>query len=839
MNKFKSFFRRGHNNNSASSTGLAIKLQGNGSHTRTTADVKISQPNLEPAEPISCMDIKTETAKQITQTNEMGDSESNFVESKRKEESQQPKEEKSDLEFQTLELVPCGLETLRNEVCKEKKDTSYCVKSANSSLSELSIASLQDWILHISKLEETHQSTNEELQATLQELGDLQLQLKDLQTHNNRLGEQKTILLDSLVKQTERLQEVSGKVGPLDELVNSSDVMDSKNLEERELAVLNLIKNAQEERTILMVKKTELENKVNLLARNAETSSEERIKLAEKVTKLESIITEKEKEKLEIDLEVIRLKNECSIRDVDIKRLSAYLVNAETKIRVLEFNNNISDSEHRLLLATTRQENFDLKNKMTLLNDQLSRSEIEAMNCEEQLTHHLKYYNKFKTSCDLTMNQLKNDLNKAMQENNKIVNQLVSLKDEHSKMQVYNDCHQKDKKELNTILYETQKVLSDSITEINNLKTELVEVKRHHEQQTSEWREFQKDLLTAVRVANDFKTEANAMIEETESKNQQLHEIIESLRCQIDRLQTIEKPMSPSMLDNESRHVLPSVIPEVKRSEVIQETKSVKSLIDVIENITKQTICGQKTQRSGSTSSLTSTVGSPTVPLSPVSDFEIRNTTTPLRDQQLYANRQQAKQLIYTEEFVKGSKILIEESLPALAPRMEYPCKNGSGDRELDEVKNVIVDQQSVPAPLPEHPCKNGSDDCKTNVTCRKQQDPLAHLAKSGGSKRNALLRWCQIKTSGYKNIDITNFSSSWNDGLAFCALMHSYLPDLVPYDTLIPSEKRRNFTVAFSAAESVGIKSTLSINDMVEQERPSWQLVIDYITSIFTHFEA
>lgn len=91
-----------------------------------------------------------------------------------------------------------------------------------------------------------------------------------------------------------------------------------------------------------------------------------------------------------------------------------------------------------------------------------------------------------------------------------------------------------------------------------------------------------------------------------------------------------------------------------------------------------------------------------------------------------------------------------------------------------------------------------------------ERKDPLCGLVKNGGSKRNALLKWCQNKTIGYRNIDITNFSSSWNDGLALCAILHSYLPRKVPYDTLTPVEKRRNFSIAFSAAESVGIPTTL-----------------------------
>ncbi|CAH0685979.1 unnamed protein product [Chilo suppressalis] len=121
-----------------------------------------------------------------------------------------------------------------------------------------------------------------------------------------------------------------------------------------------------------------------------------------------------------------------------------------------------------------------------------------------------------------------------------------------------------------------------------------------------------------------------------------------------------------------------------------------------------------------------------------------------------------------------------------------------------------------------------------------ERKDPLNALqVKNGGSKRNALLKWCQQKTHGYNNIDITNFSSSWNDGMALCALLHSYLGDArVPYGTLSPHDKRTNFSVAFAAAESVGIPTTLNIQDMIQQERPDWQQVMAYVTSIYKHFE-
>ncbi|SPP81485.1 cytospin-A-like [Drosophila guanche] len=119
-----------------------------------------------------------------------------------------------------------------------------------------------------------------------------------------------------------------------------------------------------------------------------------------------------------------------------------------------------------------------------------------------------------------------------------------------------------------------------------------------------------------------------------------------------------------------------------------------------------------------------------------------------------------------------------------------------------------------------------------------ERKDPLNMLAKKCGSKRNALLKWCQNKTEGYRNIDITNFSSSWNDGLAFCALLHSYLPDRIPYDQLCEANKRRNFSLAFATAESVGIATTLNINDMCQSERPDWRPVMSYVIAIYKHFE-
>lgn len=54
------------------------------------------------------------------------------------------------------------------------------------------------------------------------------------------------------------------------------------------------------------------------------------------------------------------------------------------------------------------------------------------------------------------------------------------------------------------------------------------------------------------------------------------------------------------------------------------------------------------------------------------------------------------------------------------------------------------------------------------------------------------------------QNIDIQNFSSSWSDGMAFCALVHSFFPTEFDYTSLLPAHRKDNFELAFRTAEWV-----------------------------------
>ncbi|XP_074920567.1 EH domain-binding protein 1 isoform X12 [Chelonoidis abingdonii] len=64
------------------------------------------------------------------------------------------------------------------------------------------------------------------------------------------------------------------------------------------------------------------------------------------------------------------------------------------------------------------------------------------------------------------------------------------------------------------------------------------------------------------------------------------------------------------------------------------------------------------------------------------------------------------------------------------------------------------------------------------------------------GRKPNAsqsLLVWCKEVTKNYRGVKITNFTTSWRNGLSFCAILHHFRPDLIDYKSLNPQDIKEN----------------------------------------------
>ncbi|XP_068195760.1 spectrin beta chain, erythrocytic isoform X1 [Antennarius striatus] len=108
---------------------------------------------------------------------------------------------------------------------------------------------------------------------------------------------------------------------------------------------------------------------------------------------------------------------------------------------------------------------------------------------------------------------------------------------------------------------------------------------------------------------------------------------------------------------------------------------------------------------------------------------------------------------------------------------------------------------------------------------------------KETRSAKDALLLWCQMKTAGYPNVNITNFTTSWKDGMAFNALIHKHRPDLVDYNTLKRSNPTHNLQNAFNVAEQrLGVTKLLDPED-VFTENPDEKSIITYVVAFYHYF--
>lgn len=116
----------------------------------------------------------------------------------------------------------------------------------------------------------------------------------------------------------------------------------------------------------------------------------------------------------------------------------------------------------------------------------------------------------------------------------------------------------------------------------------------------------------------------------------------------------------------------------------------------------------------------------------------------------------------------------------------------------------------------------------------------IADISEEGLSAKEGLLLWCQRKTAPYKEVNVQDFSSSWSDGLALCALIHCHRPDLLDYDKLNKSDRHGNTRLAFQVAtEYLAIPQLLEVEDLCDSAHPDERSVMTYIASFFHAFSS
>uniref|UniRef100_A0A2M4A1N9 Putative myosin class ii heavy chain n=1 Tax=Anopheles triannulatus TaxID=58253 RepID=A0A2M4A1N9_9DIPT len=403
-----------------------------------------------------------------------------------------------------------------------------------SSSSEVAVACLQDKII---QMEETHYSTNEELQATLQELADLQSQILELQSDNERLVEEKDVIFQSLCRQTEKLEDSRTQIGTLQNLLlrepNPQDVTPT----DREQKLVDLLKSAQDEREGLMVKQEELNGELNELKGVLEERTGEVSRIKARVSLLESSLEAANAEQKDINAQLLESKEDASVKMIEISRLTTLLENARAKIDELEQDRAMGDkTDLEELLDAARKEKDQLETQVASLQEQVSISQCEVQKLKDQLARLNEECKVVRNNAKCVISDLEYKNETVTQEKQKMASDYQLLQESINELQVQNKCLLEDKAQLETLLSEMQKHLGETERKLMEKTEELNQETRLRKQEADEWDHFQSDLLMTVRVANDFKTEAQNAREKLALDNKALREKVRVLEQQIEQL---------------------------------------------------------------------------------------------------------------------------------------------------------------------------------------------------------------------------------------------------------------------------------------------------------------
>lgn len=132
--------------------------------------------------------------------------------------------------------------------------------------------------------------------------------------------------------------------------------------------------------------------------------------------------------------------------------------------------------------------------------------------------------------------------------------------------------------------------------------------------------------------------------------------------------------------------------------------------------------------------------------------------------------------------------------------------------------------------------------DCLFNTSKGASLRPLPsvmstkQLARQRSLKgKEALLEWCKQQTEGYKDVNVCDLTTSWRDGLAFCALLHRFSPELLEFDDLSKEDALKNNELAFKIAEEkLKVPALLDAQDLVSMKVVDELSVMTYVSMLY-----
>ncbi|XP_073400211.1 F-actin-monooxygenase MICAL3 isoform X19 [Dendrobates tinctorius] len=106
-------------------------------------------------------------------------------------------------------------------------------------------------------------------------------------------------------------------------------------------------------------------------------------------------------------------------------------------------------------------------------------------------------------------------------------------------------------------------------------------------------------------------------------------------------------------------------------------------------------------------------------------------------------------------------------------------------------------------------------------------------------ARTGKLLSWCQKQTDGYVGVSVTDLTMSWKSGLALCAIIHRYRPELIDFGSLDERNVEKNNQLAFDIAErELGISPIMTGKEMASVGEPDKLSMVVYLSQFYEMFK-
>ncbi|KAM4745570.1 cytospin-A isoform 2-T2 [Anableps anableps] len=437
--------------------------------------------------------------------------------------------------------APSGASSSSESECAPSAERSRRGSSGNAS--EVSVACLTE---RIHQMEENQHSTAEELQATLQELADLQQITQELNGENERLGEEKVILMDSLCQQSDKLELYGRQIEYLRSLLDEHHIsyaleedIKSGRYMELEQRYADLADNARFEREQLLGVQQHLSNTLKMAEQDNAEAQEMIAALKERNHQMERIVESERQDRAALEAALDEYKAAVSSDQAELSRCRAQLEQERQRVAELYSLHTAGDKNDICqLLEGVRLGKEEAEAKATKAQEELERAHAELSRLQETFSKLDSEYRDFQEQAQQQIAEQEGALEKQRLELQEKETEIGDMKETIFELEDEVEQHRALKLHDNLIISDLENSVKKLQDQKHDMEREIKTLHRRLREESMEWRQFQADLQTAVVIANDIKSEAQEEIGDLRRRLQEAQEKNEKLSKELDEVKS-------------------------------------------------------------------------------------------------------------------------------------------------------------------------------------------------------------------------------------------------------------------------------------------------------------